>query len=85
VLPGWNWPDFLETTLTCALGTFMLGIAFVGYGRLPMPMVLRIMLGVGGVLMAMPSRKTELAGLALAILPALQQFLGARDRSMSRA
>ena len=74
VLPGWNWPEFLETTATCALGIFMLGIAFVGYGWAPMPMPLRFMLGVGGVLMAMPSRKAEMAGLALMILPALQQI-----------
>ena len=74
VLPGWNWPDFLETTVTAALGTFMLGIAFVGYGWGAMPMLLRIMLGVGGVLMAMPSRSAEMVGLALMILPALQQI-----------
>ncbi len=74
VLPGWNWPDFLETTLTCALGTFMLGIAFVGYGWGPMPMPMRWMLGLGGVLMAMPSRKAEIAGLMLAVLPVMQQI-----------
>lgn len=78
VLPGWNWPDFLETTLTCAIGIFMLGIAFVGYGWAPMPMLMRFMLGLGGVLMAMPSRTTELVGLALAILPALQQIAAAK-------
>ncbi len=74
VLPGWNWPDFLETTITAATGTFMLGIAFVGYGWGAMPMPLRIMLGVGGVLMAMPSRNAEMVGLALMILPVLQQI-----------
>ena len=79
VLPGWNWPEFIETTATCAFGTFMLGIAFVGYGWAPMPMALRIMLGLGGVLMAMPSRKAELAGLALAVLPALQQLAAHRS------
>ena len=78
VLPGWNWPEFLETTTTCALGIFMLGIAFVGYARAPMPMVLRIMLGVGGVLMAVPSRSAELVGLALAIIPGVQQILASR-------
>ncbi|MGE3917647.1 MAG: hypothetical protein AB7F78_18290, partial [Hyphomicrobiaceae bacterium] len=63
-----------ETTITCAAGVWMLGIAFVGYGLRPMPMALRLMLGLGGVLMAAPSRSTELVGLALAILPAVQQL-----------
>ncbi len=75
VLPGWNWPEFLETTLTCALGTFMLGIAFVGYGRGPMPMPLRVLLGIAGVLMAQPSRTTELIAAGLAVLPLIQQIL----------
>jgi TRAP transporter 4TM/12TM fusion protein len=75
VLPGWNWPEFLETTLTCALGTFMLGVAFVGYGWAPMPMLCRALLGVGGVFMAQPSRTAELVGLGLAALPAMQQSL----------
>jgi len=75
VLPGWNWPEFLETTLTCALGTFMLGIAFVGYGWAPMPMFHRVLLGIGGVFMAQPSRTAELIGVGLAVLPVLQQLL----------
>jgi TRAP transporter 4TM/12TM fusion protein len=80
VLPGWTWAAFLETTLTCALGICMLGVAFVGYGWATMPMGLRVMLGIGGVLMAAPSRSTELVGLALAVLPALQQIKAARLR-----
>ena len=75
VLPGWNWPEFLETTLTCALGTFMLGIAFVGYGWAPMPMAYRVLLGMGGVLMAQPSRTAEIIGLVLGALPAIHQLL----------
>jgi TRAP transporter 4TM/12TM fusion protein len=75
VLPGWNWPEFLETTLTAALGTFMLGIAFVGYGWARMPMPHRVLLGIGGVFMAQPSRTGELIGVALAALPLLQQVL----------
>jgi TRAP transporter 4TM/12TM fusion protein len=75
VLPGWNWPEFLETTLTCALGTFMLGIAFVGYGWARMPMPYRLLLGIGGVFMAQPSRTAELIAVALAALPVLQQVM----------
>lgn len=80
VLPGWTWGAFLETTITCALGICMLGVAFVGYGWAAMPMGLRVMLGVGGVLMAAPSRTAEVAGLALAVLPALQQIRAVRLR-----
>ena len=75
VLPGWNWPEFLETTLTCALGTFMLGIAFVGYGWAPMPMFHRVLLGIGGVFMAQPSRTGELIAVGLAVLPLIQQVM----------
>jgi TRAP transporter 4TM/12TM fusion protein len=83
VLPGWNWPEFLETTLTCALGTFMLGIAFVGYGWAHMPMLYRTLLGVGGFFMVQPSRTAELVGLALAVLPTLQQMLTSLPRRRS--
>lgn len=86
VLPGWTWGVFLETALTCAIGIWMLGIAFVGYGWAPMPMQLRVLLGLGGVLMAAPSRGAELCGLALLVLPALQQIRAVRlRRSQSRA
>jgi TRAP-type uncharacterized transport system fused permease subunit len=78
VLPGWNWPEFLEVALTCALGTFMLGIAFVGYGWAPMPMVHRVLLGIGGVFMAQPSRTGELIAVGLAVLPLLQQVMAVR-------
>ncbi len=81
VLPGWTLAAFLETTLTCALGICMLGVAFVGYGWATMPMGLRVMLGIGGVLMAAPSRNTELVGLVLAVLPALQQIKAARAKA----
>jgi hypothetical protein len=53
----------------------MLGIAFVGHGWARMPMPHRVLLGIGGVFMAQPSRTGELIGVALAALPMLQQVL----------
>ena len=76
VLPEYfTWGAFLQTTLTCAAGTIILGVALIGYGWAPMPMLCRALLGVGGVFMAQPSRTAELVGVALAALPALQQSL----------
>ena len=80
VLPEYfTWAAFLQTTLTCAAGTMILGAALIGYGWAPMPMALRIMLGMAGILLVSPGSLSDLIAAALAIPPLAQQALARRS------
>ena len=70
VLPGTTWSDFLQTTLTCAAGVFLLGMAFTGYITRPVKMPLRLALGFAGFMLVIPGTFTDLiaAGIAVPIL-----------------
>ncbi len=79
VLPEYfTWAAFLQTTLTCALGTIILGAALIGYGLARMPMPYRIMLGLAGVTMIAPGNVTDLIAVALLIPPMIQQTIASR-------
>jgi TRAP transporter 4TM/12TM fusion protein len=75
VLPEYfTWAAFLQTTLTCALGTTILGAALIGYGLAPMPMLYRVLLGAAGIMMIAPGNVTDIIALIFMIPPAIQQF-----------
>ncbi len=79
VLPEYfTWAAFLQTTLTCALGTIILGAALIGYGLAPMPMFYRVLLGLAGVTMIAPGNITDVVALALLIPPMIQQIVAWR-------
>ena len=61
-----TWPEFLETTIGCAVGIVMLAAALTGYGLARMRTWERVLLFVGSVLVITPSRTLTLIGLALA-------------------
>ena len=67
VLPGTTWGAFLQTTLTCAAGVFIMGMAFTGYARSPIPGALRWLLGLAGLLLVAPGSSTDIAAAAIAI------------------
>ncbi len=54
VLPRTTWSAFLQTTLTCAAGVMILGMAFTGYARGPVHVALRWLLGLSGLLLVAP-------------------------------
>jgi TRAP-type uncharacterized transport system fused permease subunit len=80
VLPEYfTWAAFLQTTLTCAAGTMILGAALIGYGLAPMPMPFRIMLGIAGVLLVTPGSLSDIVALVLAVPPLVQQVMARRS------
>jgi TRAP transporter 4TM/12TM fusion protein len=79
VLPEYfTWAAFLQTTLTCALGTILLGAAMTGYALAPIPMWIRLLLGLAGILLVVPGGATDLIALGLALPAILQQFAARR-------
>jgi len=67
VLPGTTWADFLQTTLTCAAGVFVLGMAFTGYVNRPIAMALRLLLGFAGLMLVVPGTYTDLLAVAIVV------------------
>ncbi|MFM8991175.1 MAG: TRAP transporter fused permease subunit, partial [Alphaproteobacteria bacterium] len=74
VLPGTTWADFLQTTLTCAAGVFVLGMAFTGYVNRPISMGLRLLLGFAGLMLGVRGTYTDLLAVAI-VVPVLGWLL----------
>jgi TRAP-type uncharacterized transport system fused permease subunit len=66
VTKGFNWPEFFETTIGCAVGVVMLAVALTGYGLARIGNLERLWLGIASVLVISPSRTATLIGLAMA-------------------
>ncbi len=79
VLPEYfTWGAFLETSVTCGFGVFMLAIAVSGYCIAPMPVLFRTLATFAGLLMVAPGLKTDLWALAFVTPIVLQQVIGRR-------
>ena len=76
VLPEFfTWGAFLETTLTCALGVFMLASSVSGYLIAPMPGIFRTLIALAGVFMVAPGLESDLWAAAFAAPALVQQFI----------
>ena len=76
VLPEYfTWGAFLETTLTCALGVFMLASSVSGYLIAPMPGIFRTLIALAGVFMVAPGLESDLWAAAFAAPALVQQFI----------
>jgi TRAP transporter 4TM/12TM fusion protein len=84
VLPGTTWSDFLQTTLTCAAGVFVLGMAFTGYVNRPISMGLRLLLGFAGLMLVVPGTYTDLLAVAI-VAPILGWLLLSGRDAAARA
>ena len=84
VLPGTTWSDFLQTTLTCAAGVFVLGMAFTGYVNRPISMGLRLLLGFAGLMLVVPGTYTDLLAVAI-VVPVLGWLLLSGRDAAARA
>ena len=82
VLPGTTWADFLQTTLTCAAGVFVLGMAFTGYVNRPISMGLRLLLGFAGLMLVVPGTYTDLLAAAI-VVPVLAWLLLGKGRGVA--
>jgi TRAP transporter 4TM/12TM fusion protein len=85
VLPGTTWSDFLQTTLTCAAGVFVLGMAFTGYVNRPISMGLRLLLGFAGLMLVVPGTYTDLLALAIVVPVLGWLLLSGGKRAAARA
>ena len=84
VLPGTTWADFFQTTLTCAAGVFVLGMAFTGYVNRPISMGLRLLLGFAGLMLVVPGTYTDLLAVAI-VVPVLGWLLLSGRDAAARA
>jgi len=85
VLPGTTWADFLQTTLTCAAGVFVLGMAFTGYVNRPIAMALRLLLGFAGLMLIVPGTYTDLLAVAIVVPILGWLLLSGRKGTAARA
>ena len=80
VLPEFfTWGAFLETTLTCALGVFMLASSVSGYLIAPMPGIFRTLIALSGIFMVAPGLESDFWAAAFAIPVIAQQVIAWRN------
>lgn len=84
VVGDFNWYDFLEATIGCAVGVVMMGAALTGYFVANMTRWQQWMLGVASIFVIAPGVQSGLIGLAMAFPIALLQFTAWR-RSRAEA
>ena len=83
VLPGTTWADFFQTTLTCAGGVLVLGMALTGYVNRPVSMPIRLALGFGGFMLVVPGTYTDM--IAAGVIALVAGWLFVRRDSGSGA
>jgi len=79
-----TWYAFLTTTLSCAVGVFMVATSVSGYFLTHMPFAVRAGMALAGILLVAPGMKSDLYAL-IVVLPVLAHQLYYRDRSGSVA
>ena len=80
VLPEFfTWGAFLETTLTCALGVFMLASSVSGYLIAPMSGIFRTLIALSGIFMVAPGLESDFWAAAFAIPVIAQQVIAWRN------
>lgn len=75
-----TWYSFLSTTISCAIGVFMVATAVAGYFLTHMPVWVRASMALGGIMLVAPGSYSDLAAL-VAAAPALIHQAIYRDRS----
>ncbi len=86
VLPEYfTWSAFLETSLTCALGVFMVATTVAGYFLAPMPGPMRALMALAGIMMVAPGLESDLWAIALAAPVVLQQIWARRAALVAAA
>ncbi|MFK7963270.1 MAG: TRAP transporter permease [Burkholderiaceae bacterium] len=79
VLPEFfTWGAFLQVTLTCALGVFVIATAVSAYFLEPLRHVWRLLMGIAGILLVAPSLNSDLLALVVMAPVIAQQLLSRR-------
>ena len=74
-----TWTSFLSTTLSCAVGIFMVATSVAGYFLVRMPVIIRWSMALAGVLLVAPGIQSDLLALAFVAPVLLQQIMGWRS------
>ena len=77
--------SFLQVSITCALGVFVIATAVSAYFLAPLRHIWRISMAVGGLLLVAPSGNSDLVGLCIVALIFAQQWLSVKKESKSVA
>ena len=86
VLPEYfTWAAFLQVTLTCALGVFVIATAVSAYFLEPLRHVWRLLMGIAGILLVAPSLNSDLLALAVMAPVIAQQLLSRRSSAPASA
>ena len=86
VLPEYfTWGAFLETTLTCAFGVFMLASSVSGYLIAPMPGIFRTLIALAGVFMVAPGLESDFWAAAFVAPVLVQQCITWRAERSAKA
>lgn len=81
VIPEYfTWYTFFSTTISCAIGVFMVATAVAGYFLTNMPIVVRFAMALAGILLVTPGARSDLYAL-IVFAPVLAHQLYYRDRS----
>jgi len=75
-----TWYSFLTTTLSCAVGVFMVATSVAGYFLTTMPWPIRAAMALAGILLVAPGMRSDLYALVV-FLPVLAHQLYYRERS----
>ena len=70
-----TWTSFLSTTLSCAVGIFMVATSVAGYFLVRMPVIIRWSMALAGVLLVAPGIQSDLLALAFVAPVLLQQVM----------
>ncbi len=80
VLPEYfTWGAFLETTLTCGIGVFMLASSVSGYLIAPMSGIFRTLIALSGLFMVAPGLESDLWAVGFAAPVIIQQTMSWRS------
>jgi TRAP-type uncharacterized transport system fused permease subunit len=77
--------SFLQVSITCALGVFVIATAVSAYFMAPLRHVWRLLMALGGLLLVAPSGNSDLVGLCIVALVFTQQWLSLKKESKSVA
>ena len=82
VIEGYfTWSSFLSTTISCAIGVFMVATAVAGYFLTAMPAGIRIAMALAGILLVAPGMKSDIYAV-LVFLPVLIHQLITRKKAL---
>lgn len=80
-----TWAAFMSTTVSCAIGVFMLSTSVAAFFLAPMPNVARAAIALAGVLLVAPGTTSDIYAAILAAPVLVQQIFAARREKAVKA